>query len=161
MSAEVRVRPAVVADADAVLDLIEGLADYEQFDRPTAEARHRLVVDGFGPSPRFHVLLAEMGGRPVGYALFFHTYSSFRARPSLYLEDFFVVPDARGVGVGKSLFRAVARRAVDDGCGRMEWVVLGWNQLAKDFYDAAGATPVDEWEFYRLEGESLDRWGRS
>lgn len=153
------IRAAGPADAEAVLGLIDALADYEKLERPDAAARARLREDGFGPSPRFETLVAEAGEPPaaVGYALYFETYSSFLARPTLWLEDLFVVPAARRGGHGVALFRALARVARARGCARMEWSVLKWNRLAIDFYDHLGAAPLAEWQPYRLEGEALER----
>lgn len=151
----VEVTAATRGDVPVLLDLIDALADYEKLARPDAEARARLARDGFGERPRFRTLIARVDGVPVGYALFFETYSSFLARPTMYLEDVFVRPEARGLGAGSALFRAVARAAVEAGCGRMEWMVLRWNRLAIDFYDALGARPLDEWQTYRLDGERL------
>ena len=153
------VRAATPADADQLLSLVEALADYEQLPRPAEDARRRLVQDGFGAAPRFRVLLAESAGSTVGYALFFETYSSFLARPTLYLEDLFVLPAHRKAGHGGRLFRAVASEAVRRACGRMEWSVLGWNRLARDFYERLGAAPLDEWRTYRLDGAALAHAG--
>ena len=154
-----RVRAAGPGDADLVLSLIDALADYEKLPRPDAAARARLREDGFGSAPRYHALIAEGGDppAPVGYALYFETYSSFLARPTLFLEDLFIIPDARRGGHGLALFRALARVARSRGCARMEWSVLKWNRLAIDFYDHLGAAPLAEWQPYRLEGEALDR----
>ena len=154
-----RVRAAGPGDAELVLSLIDALADYENLPRPDAAARARLLEDGFGSTPRYHALIAEGGDppAPVGYALYFETYSSFLARPTLYLEDLFIMPDARRGGHGLALFRALARVARSRGCARMEWSVLKWNRLAIDFYDHLGAAPLAKWQPYRLEGEALDR----
>ncbi len=151
----IRVRPAVAADAEVFLSLVDALADYEKLARPTAEARERLLRDGFGPAPRFHPYLAELEGQPVGYAITFETYSSFLALPTLYLEDLFVLPEARGRGVGRAFFRLLAAEAVRRGCGRIEWAVLDWNQLAIDFYERLGARRMSEWYSYRLTAEQL------
>lgn len=151
------VRRAGAADAPVMLELIDALADYEQLDRPTSDARERLVRDAFGPRPRFEVLFAEGNDGPAGYALFFETYSSFRARPSLWLEDLFVRPEHRGGGHGLRLLRAVAGEARRRGCSRVEWNVLRWNRLAIDFYQRLGATPLDEWQTYRLDGAALEQ----
>ncbi len=150
------VRPARAGDVDRVLELVDALADYEQLPRPDAEARARLRRDGFGPAPRFSLLVGELDGVIAGYALFFETYSSFLARPTLYLEDLFVHPDRRRGGLGLALFRAVAAEAVRRQCGRMEWSVLTWNQLAIDFYERLGAVRMEEWRTFRLTGEALD-----
>ena len=150
------VRTATRDDAAALLALVDALADYEKLTRPDAPARERLIQDGFGPAPRFSVLIAEAAGAPAGYALYFETYSSFLARPTLYLEDLFVRPEMRGRGVGLHLFRAVAAAAMERGTARLEWAVLRWNQLAIDFYDRNGGTPMDDWLHYRLEGNRLE-----
>ena len=149
------IRPATEADGAAWLELVDGLADYERLARPTAEARERLLRDAFGPRPRIQVYLAELYGAAAGYAITFESYSSFLALPTLFLEDLFVLPDARKHGVGRRMFRFLAGEAVRRGCGRMEWVVLDWNQLAIDFYDKLGATHMKEWYLYRLTGEQL------
>jgi GNAT superfamily N-acetyltransferase len=149
------VRAATRDDADAFLALVDGLAHYERLEPPDGEARRRLVDDAFGPTPRFHVLLAELDGAVVGYAAWFETYSTFLARPSLYLEDIFVTPAARGRRAGLALFRACAAEAVRRGYGRMEWSVLDWNQPSIDFYEALGARRKQEWLPFRLDGEAL------
>ncbi|HEU4700180.1 MAG TPA: GNAT family N-acetyltransferase [Gemmatimonadales bacterium] len=155
----VELRAATPADVPVFLDLVDALADYEQLARPDAAARERLVRDGFGPQPRFRVLLALVDGAPAGYAFFFETYSSFLARPTMYLEDLFVRPEARGRGAGLALIRAVAREAVARECGRMEWTVLTWNRLAIDFYERLGARPLEEWRTWRLDGDALGAFG--
>jgi GNAT superfamily N-acetyltransferase len=149
------IRPAAPDDADAFLALVEGLADYERLPRPDADARRRLVQDAFSTPPRFHLLLAEVDGVAVGYAAWFATYSTFLALPSLYLEDIFVVPEARGKGAGVGLFRACAAEAVRGGYGRMEWSVLDWNTPSIDFYERLGAQRKQEWLAYRLDGDAL------
>jgi GNAT superfamily N-acetyltransferase len=150
------IRPAAEGDAETFLALVDALADYEKLDRPSPEARDRLMRDGFGPEPRrFRAFLAEVDGRAVAYAITFETYSSFLALPTLYLEDLFVLPDARRLGIGSAFFRFLAGEAVRRGCGRMEWVVLDWNQLAIDFYDKLGARRMTEWYTYRLTGDQL------
>jgi GNAT superfamily N-acetyltransferase len=151
----VHVRRAAAADGDILLSLIDALADYEKLDRPTPEARNRLLRDGFGPSPRFDAYLAELGGRVVAYAITFETYSSFLALPTLHLEDIFVLPESRRAGVGTAMFRYLAAEAVRRGCGRMEWVVLDWNAPAIDFYERIGGERMREWHTYRLGGDRL------
>jgi GNAT superfamily N-acetyltransferase len=144
------VRKAVRSDAQAIHALVDALADYEKLDRPTAEARARIVEDLFGPRPRLECWLAFLDGYPVGYAFAFETYSSFLALPTLYLEDIFVLPEYRSRKAGFALFDEVRSEAKRRGCGRMEWAVLDWNQLAKDFYDRQGATHMKEWQLYRI-----------
>ncbi len=153
----VHVRPLAPADVPALLALITALAEYEHLPPPDAAARERLARDALATPPRFHTLLGELDGRPVGYALYFETYSTFLARPTLYLEDLFVLPEARRHGVGTALFRACAREAVRRGCGRLEWQVLTWNRLALDFYARFAAEPLDDWRPFRLTGEALRR----
>jgi GNAT superfamily N-acetyltransferase len=150
------VREAVPADAEGLLTLIDALADYEKLERPTAEARIRLVRDGFTEPRRFTGYIAEIGSEPVGYAITFPTYSSFLALPTLHLEDLFVLPTARSRGVGRAILRHLARRALEEGCGRIDWVVLNWNQLAIDFYEGLGAERLGEWHSYRLSGSRLE-----
>jgi GNAT superfamily N-acetyltransferase len=156
----VAVRGFEAADADRLLELIDGLADYEKLARPDNAARQRLIADATATPPRFNTLLAEIDGVVSGYAIFFFTYSSFRAQPSLYLEDIFVLPQHRGRGAGLALFRNCAAEAVRQGCGRMEWQVLSWNTPTISFYERLGARHLDDWLPFRLDGEALQRVGR-
>jgi GNAT superfamily N-acetyltransferase len=156
---DIQVRPLIAADVPALLELIEALADYEHLPRPDAAARERLARDALAAPPRFRALLATEAGRTVGYAIYFETYSTFLALPTLYLEDLFVLPEARGRGAGAALFRACAAEAVRRGCGRMEWAVLDWNALALGFYARWPARAMDEWRLFRLTGEALARVG--
>lgn len=151
----VEIRRARPEDAEILLTLVDALADYEKLDRPAPEARERLIRDGFGEKAYYTPYLAELDGRPVGYAMTFFTYSSFLALPTLYLEDLFVLPDARAYGVGSAIFRRLAAEAVRAGCGRMEWVVLDWNQLAIEFYERKGGQHLKEWLTYRLTRDQL------
>jgi GNAT superfamily N-acetyltransferase len=150
-------RPATHDDAERWLALVDALADYEKLDRPRPDARERLVHDAFGPPPnRIQVYLAESpAGEALAYAITCETYSSFLALPTLYLEDLFVLPDARRHGIGKAFFRFLAGEALVRGCGRMEWVVLDWNELAIEFYEGLGARHMREWYTYRLTAEQL------
>jgi len=132
------------------LGLIDALADYEELDRPSAEARERLRSDAFGERPRYQAYLARAHGTIVGYAICFETYSSFLARPSMYLEDLFVLEGARKQGAGLALFNHVRARAQERNCGRMEWQVLDWNMLARDFYQRNNAQHMNEWLLYRI-----------
>ena len=147
-------------DVPRLLELIDGLADYEKLARPDAAARERLAVDATSDPPRFSTLLAEIDGRAVGYAIYFFTYSTFRARPTLYLEDVFVLPEHRGQGAGVALFRACAREAVAQGCARMEWQVLAWNTPSIEFYERLGARHQADWLPFRLDDETLLAVGR-
>lgn len=151
------IRPLEPNDVPRLLELIDGLADYEQLARPDPTARQRLAADAVGERPSFQTLLAELDGLIVGYAVFFFTYSTFRAQPTLYLEDIFVLPEHRGQGAGRGLFQACAAEAVARACGRMEWQVLDWNQPSIDFYERAGAKVQREWLPCRLTGDELRR----
>jgi GNAT superfamily N-acetyltransferase len=153
------VRALSDADVPRWLELIDGLADYEKLARPDAEARQRLATDALSDPPRFRSLLAEVDGEIVGYAIFFFTYSSFRARPSLYLEDIFVLPEQRGQGAGIALFRACAREAVANACARMEWQVLAWNEPSIAFYERLGARHLSDWLPFRLDDDALRQVG--
>ncbi len=151
------IRPAEPEDAETIIGLIRELAVYEHLEheaRATPEAFRQHL---FGPRPFAEAMLAEVEGAPVGFALYFHTFSTFRGQPSLYLEDLFVRPDHRGQGIGKAILRRLARLAVERGCGRLEWAVLDWNAPSIGFYKSLGARPMDEWTVYRLDNEALIR----
>jgi GNAT superfamily N-acetyltransferase len=151
------IRKATANDADAILMLVDALADYEKLDPPDAAAKQRLIRDYAGEKPRFDAYLAECDGQPAAYAFVFETYSSFLALPTLYLEDLFVLPAYRSRGVGYALIREMIAEAKRRGCGRMEWTVLDWNQLAIDFYERLGAQHKKEWHLYRLVHADFDR----
>ena len=148
---EVRIRRARKADGVNLLDLIDALADFEKLKKPTALARKRLLRDAFGPRKRFDVFLALIDRRAIGYAIIFETYSSFRALPTLFLEDLFILPGFRKRGIGKRLFHRCVEEASKRGCGRMEWIVLDWNEGAQRFYHRHHAHHMKEWQLYRLE----------
>jgi len=154
---EVSVRQASADDANAFLSLVDGLAEYEKLPPPDDRGRDRLVAAAFGPEKRFDVLIAELTGKPVGYAVIFETYSTFLARPKLFLEDLFVTPQYRGSGAGDALLKACAREAIARHCARMEWVVLDWNEPAMRFYRARGATHSKEWYTYVLNEKELKK----
>ena len=134
-----RIRPALPADGPVVVELIRGLADFEKLPGPDAAAEARFLEHAFGPQARFGLLVAEVEGRVRGYALFFETYSTFRAAPSLFLEDLYVDPDVRRRGIGRAFMLELARTAVARGCERFEWTVLDWNENAQRFYRSLGA----------------------
>ncbi len=153
----INIRRASPADSDSILMLIDALADYEKLDRPTEEAKQRLLRDAFAEKPRFDIYLAETAeGQVTGYAFVLENYSTFLALPTLYLEDLFVLPEFRGTGSGSALFSKVASEAKARGCGRVEFVVLDWNKLAQDFYARKGARHLDDWLFYRLDADQFD-----
>lgn len=151
------VRKAKPTDSEAILKLVDALADYEHLERPLPEAKHRLVRDLFGERPRIEAFIAEYDGSAAGYAIVFETYSSFLALPTLYLEDLFVLPEVRGKRLGYALFMHVLQEAHARGCGRMEWSVLNWNTLAIDFYRRLGATHMKQWQLYRLQREDMEK----
>jgi len=152
------IRPATPADIPGIVQLIRALADYEKLSHQVVVDEARLREHLFGPRPYAEVLLAEDGAQLVGYALFFHTYSTFLAQPSLYLEDLFVLPSYRGRGFGKALLARLARLAVERQCGRFEWMVLDWNTPAIQFYESLGAALAPEWKLCRMTGEALQRF---
>jgi GNAT superfamily N-acetyltransferase len=155
MPVPMTLRAATAADVPQILAFIRGLADYERLLHEVVATEEGIRQALFGPKPYAEVVLAEDDGVPVGFALFFHTFSTFLGEPGLYLEDLFVVPEARGRGVGRALLAHLSRLAVERGCGRVEWAVLDWNAPAIRFYDSLGAQPNSEWTVYRLTGEPL------
>ncbi len=149
------IRPALPEDLPDIARLIRGLAEYEKLTHGLALDEDRLRDHLFGPRPYAEALLAEDEGVAVGFALFLHHYSTFRARPTLYLEDLFVLPEHRGRGHGKALLAALARLAQERDCCRLEWSVLDWNEPALQFYRALGAKPLEGWTVYWLADEPL------
>jgi GNAT superfamily N-acetyltransferase len=156
----VRIAPARPEDCATVLALIRALAEYERLSHLVVGTEDDLRRELFGVHPVIEAVLAWDGdGTAVGFALYFHNYSTFLARRGLYLEDLFVVPEARGRGIGKALIAHCARVAVTRGCGRFEWSVLDWNEPAITFYRSLGAELLPDWRICRLTGESLLRFG--
>ncbi|ATB28058.1 GNAT family N-acetyltransferase [Melittangium boletus] len=156
------IRSATPEDVPAIARLIRALAEYEKLSHEVVLEQEALRRHLFGERPHAEVVLAEQGGQVVGFALFFHTYSTFLSRPSLYLEDLFVLPEHRGQGHGKGLLTHLARLAVERGCGRFEWSVLDWNAPAIAFYKSVGAVPMSDWTVFRVTGDALHRLaGRS
>ena len=151
----VTIRPANADDVPLIAQLIRDLAEYERLADAAVATDDGLREQLFGERPAAEVLIAEADGEPAGFALFFHTFSTFLGKRGLYLEDLFVRPAFRGLGLGKHLMAALARIAVKRGCGRFEWSVLDWNAPAIGFYRALGATAIDEWTVHRLEGDAL------
>jgi GNAT superfamily N-acetyltransferase len=151
------IRPAVSTDAGAILDLIRGIAEYEKLSHKVANTEEAILAAGFGSEPFFYALLCEKTGasQPVGFALYFFTYSTFTGKPTLYLEDLFIRPEQRSCGYGKALFMELVKIARGKGCGRMEWSVLNWNRPAIDFYLNLGAKAMDDWTVFRLDESSL------
>jgi GNAT superfamily N-acetyltransferase len=151
------IRRATAADVPDILALVKDLATYERAPDAVVATEADYLRDGFGPAPRFHVEMAAWDGEVVGFALWFHGWSTWRGRPVLHLEDLFVRPAARGRGIGKALLVHLARLAVEEGCARFEWQVLDWNAPARRFYEALGAAALPEWVTMRVEGEALSR----
>lgn len=154
------VRAAVPADASLIFGLVRDLAAYERLSHVVEAREADIARDLFGPEPRVFCDIAEAGGEPIGFALWFYNYSTFKGRHGIYLEDLFVRPAARGNGAGNALLRRLAQRCVDEGLGRLEWAVLDWNQPAIGFYDALGAQAMSEWIVRRLTGQALEALAR-
>ena len=150
-----RIDPATPADVPLILALIRELADYEKLSDAVVATEAMMERALFGNPPYAEAVVARMDGEPVGFALYFHTFSTFLAQPGLYLEDLYVPPAHRGKGYGRRLLAHLARIAVERDCGRFEWSVLDWNELAMRSYRRAGAVPMDEWTVWRLTGDSL------
>ncbi|HTJ28944.1 MAG TPA: GNAT family N-acetyltransferase [Acidobacteriaceae bacterium] len=155
------IREAEPADVSLILEFIRALAIYEREPDAVTATEADLLRDGFGEQPYFHCLIAEHdsgeGGKPAGFAFYFFNYSTWTGRPGLYLEDLFVHPEFRGLGIGKALLARVAAIAVEKGCPRLQWEVLDWNKPAVDFYASLGASFLDEWRNVRMTGEALQK----
>ena len=153
----VQIRPARVEDVPVILQLIRDLATYERAPDEVVATEEQLVDVLFGERPAAEVLLAFEGKSPVGFAVYFYSFSTWLGRPGLYLEDLFVKPEKRGRGYGRALLVELAKIARDRGCGRMEWAVLNWNEPAIKFYQALGAKPMNEWTVFRLTRDEIAR----
>ena len=155
-NAEPRIVPATKKDVPLIRELILELADYERALPGEAPVTEKDLADTlFGKRPAAEVLIAYLGDKPAGFALFFHNYSTWLGKRGIYLEDLFVRPSARKHGIGFALLRALARIAIERDCGRIDWSVLNWNELAIDFYKQIGAKSMDEWTSFRLTGDTL------
>jgi GNAT superfamily N-acetyltransferase len=155
------IRTAGPADVGVILQMIRALAEYERMSDEVVTSELQLQASLFGDRPAAEVVLAFESGTPVGFAVFFHNFSTFLGRAGLYLEDLFVIPDARGRGIGRRLFAYVANVACERDCGRMEWAVLDWNEPALGFYTKMGARPMDQWTVHRLTGRALEEAAQS
>ncbi|MFM9995107.1 MAG: N-acetyltransferase family protein [Phycisphaerales bacterium] len=157
----IRIRSATRGDVGLILSLIRALAEYEEEPNAVVATEslleHHLFGDGLGRGPAAECAIGELDGRPEGFALWFHNFSTWLGRPGLYLEDLFVRPAARGRGLGKALFLYVARVAAERGCRHMQWMVLDWNEPAIGFYRSLGAEALSKWTVYRLAGDALGR----
>ncbi len=151
------IRAATIVDVPIILELIRALATYERAPNEVTATEDQLVDVLFGKKPAAEVLLAFEGDTPIGFAVFFHNFSTWLGRPGLYLEDLFVKPEHRGKGYGRALLIHLGKIAHERGCGRMEWAVLNWNEPAIEFYKTLGAKPLDEWKIFRLNREGIAR----
>ena len=149
------IRPATPADVPTILTFIRELAEYEREPHAVLATEADLLRDGWGPTPRFTALIADYNGTPAGFALYFTTYSTWRGHHGIRLEDLYVTPSLRGQGIGKALLARLARIAVDQGCPRLEWDVLAWNEPAIAVYHRVGAEVLTEWRIMRLSGDPL------
>jgi GNAT superfamily N-acetyltransferase len=159
-NAELTIREATPDDLATINRMIHGLAEYERLANECHATEDKLRRTLFGQPRYAECVIARLGEVPVGFAIFFHNYSTFAARPGLYLEDLFVLPEHRGAGVGRALLRHLAGLAVARDCARFEWAVLDWNEPAIGFYTSLGAQPMNEWTVYRLTGAALQRLAR-
>jgi GNAT superfamily N-acetyltransferase len=150
------IRPATADDVTLVLEFIHALAEYEKLTHEITATPEEMAEHLFGASPRAEVLFPCEDEKPVGFALFFHNFSTFLARPGLYLEDLFILPEHRGKGYGRALMIYLAQVAQARGCGRFEWAVLDWNKPSIAFYRSLGATPMSEWIIQRVSGDALN-----
>ncbi len=156
-SYDVRYRFCVAEDAPLILQFIRELAEYEKLLHEITATEDLLRETLFGPDAKAFVIIATCDGAPAGFALCFYNYSTFQGKPGIYIEDLYVRPEYRGEGIGKGFFRELCRRAKKEGCGRVQWWVLDWNEPSIRFYENLGAKPMDEWTVFRLEGEAIDR----
>jgi GNAT superfamily N-acetyltransferase len=160
VSATVTVRPALQHETPLILQLVRELAEYERLEAQMVADEQQMQAALFGPRPYAEVVFVCWEAEPVGFALFFHNFSTFLGRPGIYLEDLFVRPTFRGRGLGRRLLTWLAELAVARGCGRLEWSVLDWNAPAIGFYRRLGAVPLDEWTVFRLTGPALEALAR-
>ena len=151
------IRTATPADVPQILSFIRALAAYEREPDAVTATEADLMRDGFGLNPFYSCLIAEHDGQPAGFAFYFFNYSTWMGRPGLYLEDIYVQPEFRGLGIGKALLQQIAAIAVEKNCPRLQWEVLDWNTPAIDFYRAMGAEFLDEWRNVRVTGPALAR----
>lgn len=161
MNNNLEIRSATTADVPKIYEFICALADYEKLRHCVVADEQKLTATLFGERAYAEVVIAQWQGQPVGFALFFHNYSTFLAKPGIYLEDLFVLPTHRGYGIGKRLLEHLAALAIERDCGRLDWSVLDWNQPAIDFYRSVGAKMLDDWRIFRLDGDALRALGKS
>jgi GNAT superfamily N-acetyltransferase len=155
MSVQFSIRDVVAADVPLIVGFVHNLARYEKLEDQVEVTEELLAEAMFGPRANLFGLVAEVDGVPAGFAVYFYNFSTFLGRRGLYLEDLYVDPAHRRRGIGKEMFKSLAQRAVDEGCGRFEWAVLNWNAPALKFYKSIGAVPLVEWQTQRLTGDAL------
>ena len=153
---QIGIRAAVESDAPLILQLVKELAEYERLSHEVVATEEALRDSLFGERPLAEVLICHHGDEPAGFALFFHSFSTFLGKPGIYLEDLYVKPEYRGMGLGRALLVHLAKLASERGCGRLEWSVLDWTETAIAFYRGVGASPVSGWTVYRVAGEALE-----
>ncbi|MFZ4761841.1 MAG: GNAT family N-acetyltransferase [Alphaproteobacteria bacterium] len=149
------IRAAQANDAGLVLQFIKDLAEYEKLLHEVVASEQDLVETLFGANPKAHAVIVEWQGKPVGFALYFYNYSTFLGKPGIYLEDLYVQPDYRSMGIGKQILYWLAAKAVAEECCRLQWWVLDWNEPSIEFYKKIGAVPMDEWTVFRVDGQQL------
>ncbi len=152
--AQLRIRTAEIEDTPLILDFIRSLADYEKM-LDEVVATEEILKDSLFVKKQAEVIIAEYKGNPIGFALYFHNFSTFLGKANLYLEDLFVKPEGRGLGAGKALLACLAKIAVERDCGRLDWWCLDWNEPSIKFYKQLGATPMEAWTVYRVDGDAL------
>jgi GNAT superfamily N-acetyltransferase len=155
------IRPATPADLKLITSLVRELAEYEKLGHQAVATEADFESSLFGQVPKAHALIVEADGEPAGFALYFYNFSTFLGRPGLYVEDAFIRPAFRRNGFGRAIFHYLAKQAVAENCGRMEWSVLNWNEPAIRFYRSLGAVPMDEWTVQRLTGDALRQFAES
>lgn len=157
MTHHFEIKPATVEDVPLILSFIKALAEYEKLLHEVVATEETLQETLFGKHAHAEVVIGYLDGKPVSFALFFHNFSTFLGKPGIYLEDLFVNPDARGLGIGQKMLSYLAKLAKKRNCGRFEWWVLDWNETAINFYKKIGAIPMDEWTVFRVTGDALDK----
>jgi GNAT superfamily N-acetyltransferase len=155
------IRQAIRADLPLIAALVRELAEYEKLAHQAVATEADFDKALFGPSPRASALIVEHDGQPAGFAIYFYNFSTFLGRPGIYVEDVFIRPEFRRNGFGQAIFKYLAKKAVAENCGRMEWWVLDWNEPAIQFYGGLGAVPMDEWTVQRLTGDALRKFAES
>ena len=158
---ETEIRFAKPTDVASIYRFVIELANFEKLEHEVVGSEQELRKSMFGKNPACEAVIAVVDDKPVGFALFFHNYSTFLTRKGLYLEDLYVTPEARGLGIGKALLQFLSKTAIERGCGRFEWWVLDWNHKAIEFYKSMGAKPMDEWTVYRVDGKALTKLAKA